>query len=213
MEARTLGRPIGATGVGRWAVAGTVLYVVCFVASLLGIATIERLILDPLGVRAEAGELSLSIRNGVHQVVWGLAVAASAVPIGRRLVIGLRFDSIGFAVLVAGLLLAASIELFLNEVDRARNGMFDPDHVGVLLAAPPAIVAAALAGWAARAVPQPHRMPLVALTAAAAVGFVVAVIPSLGGVTDGIEPGSLGLAVSLLGGAGFVLLALVIARR
>lgn len=213
MEATSLAHPIGGIGVGRWAVAGAVLYVVGFIASLLGIATIERLVLEPLGVRAEAGELSLSVRNGVHQAVWGLTVAAVAVPIGRRLVIGLRFDTIGVAILVVGLVLAGLIELFLNEFDRARNGMFDPDHVGLMLAAPPAIVAVALAVWAARAAPGPHRGPLLALAAVAAVGFVVAVVPSLGGVTDGIEPGSLGLAVSLLGSSGFAVLALAIARR
>ncbi len=201
------------TGVFWWTLAGLGLYPVGFVASMLVIATIEQLILDPMGIRAQAGEVSLSIRNGLHHVVWGAAVAAVAVPIGRRLVPATRFERAGVAVLAVGLVLAALAELLIIEFDRTRNGYFDPDHVGLAIAVPPAMVAVALASWAAMAIPRPSRAPLVVLAAVAAIGFVLALLPSIGGLADGIDPESIPLALCLVVSAAFVVLAPMVARR
>lgn len=85
--------------------------------------------------------------------------------------------------------------------------------VGLAIAAPPAIVGVALAAWAALALPRPNRATLVALAAAAAVGFVLAMLPSLGGLSDGIDPESIHLVVSLVASAGFVIVAPLLARR
>ena len=205
-------RTVGGAGVGRWALAGLVLYLVMWFASLLAVATLESLILDPLG-RSEAGTVGLSIRNGLHQIAWGAAVAVAAVPIGRRLIGDLRFDITGAAVLGVGLVLAAMTELLLIEFDRVRYGYFDPEHVGMAIVAPPAIVAVALAVWAALAVPRPHRAPLLVLAAVAGIGFVIAMLPSVGGLADGIDPESLGLVASMLGSGGFIVLGLALARR
>lgn len=206
-------RTVGGAGVGRWALAGLLLYPVMWFASLLAIATFERLILEPLGLRSEAGMVSLSIRNGLHQIVWGAAVAVAAMPIGRRLVNDLRFDITGATVLGVGLVLAAMTELLLIEFDRVRSGYFDPDHVGMAILAPPAIVAVALVVWAALAVPRPNRAPLLVLAAVAGIGFVVAMLPSVGGLADGIDPESVGLVASLLGSGGFIVIGLALARR
>lgn len=206
-------RKVGSSGVGRWALTGLLLYPVGWIGSMLAIATIERLLLDPLGIRPEAGTVSLSVRNGLHHMVWGAMVAAVAMPIGRRLVPRIRFDRRGAAVLAVGLGLAA-ISLFLViEFDRERSGLFDPDHTGFAIFTAPAIVAVALAAWAAMAVPRADRAPLVLLAGLAGLGFVISLLPSLGGLSDGINPSSVPLAASLLASAAFIVVGLVAARR
>lgn len=212
-QATSMVEEAGGSGVGRWALAGLVLYPVGWFASFLALATVERLVLEPLGLRPEAGMVSLSIRNGLHQIVWGVAVAVVAVPIGRRLVRDIRFDLAGVAVLAVGLVLAALTELLVIEFARLRYGYVDTDSVGLAILAPPAIVAVALAVWAAMAVPRPNRAALLLLAAVAALGLGLTMLPSIGGLSDGIDPESIGLAASLLGSAGFVVVGLVLARR
>lgn len=203
----------GRTGLAWWTLAGLGLFPVGWVASALAIATIERFVLEPVGLRAEAGELSLSIRNGIHQIAWGALVAAAAVPFGRGLVAGIRFRPSAAALLAVGLVIAATTQLLVFEFDRLRSGYVDADHVGMIIFAPPAIVAVALATWAAMAIPSPDRAVLIALAAIGAIGFALATIPSLPGLSDGIDPASVPLAVSLLVGAAFVVIAPVVARR
>lgn len=201
------------TGLAWWTLAGLGLFPVGWVASLLAIATIERLVLEPFGIRAEAGEVSLSVRNGLHQIVWGATVAAAAVPFGRGLVPGIRFRRSAAVLLAVGLVIAAATELLVIEFDRIRRGYFDPEHVGMITFAPPAIVGVALATWAAMAIPSPDRAPLVALAAIATTGFALATIPSLSGLSDGIDPESVPLAITLVVAAAFVVIAPIVARR
>ena len=200
------------SGVFWWVASGLGLFAVGWFVTLLAMALLDGYVLEPLGLRPEAGEVSLSIRNGLHQLVWGAAVAAVSIPIGRRLVPEIRFSRAGVGVLVVGLVLAAVTELLSVEFDRVRSGMFGR-HVGLAIAAPPAIGGVALAAWAALALPRPNRAALVALASAAAVGFALAMLPSLGGLSDGIDPESIPLAASLVASAGFVVLAPLIARR
>lgn len=201
------------TGIAWWTLAGLGLFPVGWVASLFAIATIELFVLEPLGLRAEAGELSLSIRNGIHQIAWGVTVAAAAVPFGRRLVAGIRFRPSAARLLAVGLVIAATTQLLVLEFARLRYGYVDTEYVGMIIFVPPAIVAVALATWAAMAIPSPDRAELIALAAIGAIGFALATVPSLGGLSDGIDPASLPLAVSLLVGAAFVVLAPIVARR
>lgn len=201
------------SGVFWWVASGLGLFAVGWFVTLLAMALLDRYVLEPLGLRPEAGEVSLSMRNGLHQLVWGAAVAAVSIPIGRRLVPEIRFGKAGAGVLVVGLVLAALTELLIVEFDRVRSGMFGFRHVGLAIAAPPAIVGVALAAWAALALPRSNRAALVALAAAAAVGFAIVMLPSLGGLSDGIDPESIPLAASLVASAAFVILAPLIARR
>jgi hypothetical protein len=213
MQVTAADKSASRSGVFWWVLGGLGLFVVGWVVSLMAIAMVEQLVFDPLGIRAEAGEVSLSIRNGLHQLVWGVAVAAVSIPVGRGLVPEVRFSLRGAGVLVVGLTLAALCEFLIVEFDRVRSGEFGVRHVGMAIAAPPAIVGVALAAWAALALPLRNRAALVTLAAAAGAGFVLAMLPSLGGLSDGINPESIPLAACLVASAGFAVLAPLIARR
>jgi hypothetical protein len=198
-------------GVALWAIAGVVLYVLGGIGSLLAIATIEGLV-PGLRDQVASGTVGLSIQNALHPLVWGLLVAAAAIPIGRRLVDNLRFGAVGWFLLVLVLALAAITTLLVDEFVRARFGSFDPDMTGFTVFAGPALVAIALAVWAALAVPAGMGLPLVAATVAAAASLALALLPSLGGLDDGIDPASLPLAgvflVDVLFAAGAAMLVL-----
>ena len=185
------------SGVALWAVAGVVLYVLTGMGSLLAIATVEALV-PGLRDQVQAGTIGLSIQNGVHPLVWGAIAAAIAMPVGRRLVPDLRFAAGGWLILALGLALAAVTTTLVNEFVRARYGDFDPDMTGFAVFAGPALVAIALAAWAALAVPSGMGLPLVAATVGAVASLALALLPSLGGLDDGINPESLPLAGVLL---------------
>jgi hypothetical protein len=199
------------SGVALWTLAGIVLYALAAIGSLFAIATIERL-MPGLGDQVAAGTIGLSVENGLHPLVWGGLVAAASVPIGRRLVDNLRFGAAGWFVLLIGLALSAVTTLLVDEFVRARFGYFDPDMTGFTVFAGPALVGIALAAWAALAVPSGRGLPLVAATVAAAASLALALLPSIGGLGDGIESESLPLAgvflVDVLFAAGAAMLVL-----
>jgi hypothetical protein len=184
-------------GVALWAVAGVVLYVLAAIGSLLAIATIEGLV-SGLRNLVAAGTVGLSIQNGLHPLVWGALVAAASIPIGRRLVDNLRFGAVGWFLLLIGLAFAAVTTFLVDEFVRARFGYFSPRMTGLTVFAGPALVAIALAAWAALAVPSGMGLPLVAATVAAVASLALALAPSIGGLDDGIDPESLPLAVVFL---------------
>jgi hypothetical protein len=188
------GRTTGTAGVVLWSIAGFALYVVLGVASIF-VTLVFDPVLEAAGLRVEAGELGLSVRNALHPPVWGLLVAGAAIPIGRRLVAGVRFSRASWLVLGAGLVLATVTWLLIEEFVRSRMSSFDPEYVGFTILTYPALVAVAVLGWAAAAVPRGVGGPLLLLLALAVVGLAVALIPSIPGVADGIEPHSLPLAV------------------
>jgi len=191
-------RSITIGGPALWALAGLGLYVVVGAGSIFLTALVADPILGALGMPVRAGEIGLSIRNAIHPIVWGAIVAAASVPIGRRLVAGIRFSLAGTAVLVVGLGLAAATWFLGEEFVRARYAWFDPEYVGLSLFAWPAIVAIALAGWAALAVPRGHARALIGWMLLAAVGLGLVLVPSMIGAADGIEPGSVPLASAFL---------------
>ncbi len=186
------GREAG-QGIALWALAGFVLYVLGGMATLFMSAWLAEASLGALGLQVEVGSVAWSIRNAFHPIVWGASVAAASMPIGGRLVPGLRFGAGGWAVLATGLALATATELLLGEFVRARFGHFDADYAGWSVFAAPALVAGALAGWAALAAPG-RTMPLVAATLLAVVGLGIALLPSLGGAADGIDAESVPIA-------------------
>jgi hypothetical protein len=206
-------REIG-QGIALWALAGFVLYVVGGLAMLFVSAWLAEVILESLGTQVQPGTLAWSIRNAFHPIVWGAFVAGASLPIGSRLVPGLRFGMGGWAVLATGLALATVTELLVAEFVRARYGLFDPEYAGVSFFASPALVAIALAGWAARAVPR-RVMPLVTATILAVVGLGIALLPSVGGAADGIDAESIPIAGVFTANAlyGVVIAALVIRAR
>lgn len=202
------------SGVSRWAAIGFGLYVVVGIASLFAVATFEGTIFGPFGIEVAAGTVGLSLRNGLHHVVWGLAVALVAVPIGRRLVPAVAFDRpLAAFVLVCGALLAGVSEFLLNEWARDRFGYFDPEYVGFAGFAPAATLAQALAAWAALSVPRASRSALLGVLLAAVGSLALALLPSLPGVVDGIDPASIPLVIVLLLDGAFAGVALVLARR
>jgi hypothetical protein len=196
--------------VGLWALSGVILYLVGALASLLALAVIEQVVLAPLDLRAEAGTVGLSVRNGIHAAAWGAVTAVLAVPVGSWLVPNVRFGRLGWLLLGAGLALAAMTTALVDEFVRARFGLFEPRATGFTIFAGPALVAIALAGWAAVAVPRRQRAALSLATAAAATGFGLAVLPSLPGLSDGIDAASVPLAIVLGLDAVFSVLATVL---
>jgi len=199
-------------GVALWAIAGVVLYVLGGIGSLLALATIEHLV-PGLGEQVAAGTVGLSIQNGLHPLVWGLVVAGASIPIGRRLIENLRFGAAGGLVLLVGLALASITTFLVDEFVRARFGYFDPEMTGFSLFAGPALVAIGLASWAALAVPSGLGLPLVAEAVAAVASLALALLPSVGGLGDGMDPESLPLAGVLLLDLVFAAAALLLVLR
>lgn len=189
--------------IGLWIATGLGLYVLGAYLAFPPLLLVDSLILAPLGVVAEAGNVGLSVRNALHPVVWGLIVAGVSVPVGRRLVPGIQFSPRGWAILVAGLALSAITTFLEAEFVRARFGYYDPEYVGTSLFAWPALVAIALAGWAALAVPGGRRGLLVLLALAAAAGLALALLPSIPRAADGIDPTNVPLAGAFIADIGY----------
>jgi hypothetical protein len=205
-------RPTGPYGILLWAIAGFALYLLIGVASTFATLVFEP-VLAVAGLRIEAGELGLSVRNALHPLVWGVLVAAVSVPMGRRLVRDIRFTRDGWVVLLAGLLLAAATWLLLEEFVRGRMAYFDPEYVGFAIFTWPALVAIALSGWAALAVPRGSSAPLIAALVLASTGLAVALLPSIPGVTDGMAPKNLPLAAVFLVDIAYAVAAILVAFR
>ncbi len=177
-------------GVVLWAVAGIELYMLAGIATLFSIALIEGAGLPPVGIDLGAGTVGLSIRNGLHTIAWGALAVVIAMPVGRRLVPGLAFGAIGWIVLATGLGLAAITTTLVDEFVRARYVSFDPEYAGLAIFAGPALVAIALASWAALAVPRGAGLALVAASVTAVACLAFALLPSVAGAGDGIDPES-----------------------
>lgn len=216
MGTRTIDRSTAgaAARVSTWAGAGFVLYVAIGILSLFVVAATQGFVFGPFGIEVAAGTIGLSLRNGFHHIVWTLSVAGLAVPLGRRLVPGARFASpTGLILLIVGSALAGATEFLINEWARDRFMYYDPEYVGFAGFAPAAIVAVAAAAWAARCLPRRSRATLLIVLGLAVAGFGIAVLPSIGGLGDGIDPGSIPLASTLLADGAFAVIAVVIARR
>jgi hypothetical protein len=194
-----------ANRIGLWTIVGFLLFVAGAIASLLAVALVEQLILDPMGIGPQAGEVSLSLRNSLHAVLWGIGVVAVAAPIGRRLVRDARFGLAGWVVLASGLSLAGLTTFLVDEFVRARYGYFDPEATGWTVFVGPALVATALAAWAALSVPAGRRNALIALTAAAAAGLGLLLLPSLPDVTDGIAARNVPISIAFVLDAGYAI--------
>ena len=190
-------------GPALWTLAGFVIYVLGAFGGLLLIVVIEAPLLAMFGLRAEAGTLGLSVQNGLHAIAWGLLTAAVAWPLGRRLVPGSRFGVLGWAMLLVGLVIAAFAMTLGNEFVRARYGRYDPEYQGLSLFAGPAIVAIALATWAALAVPRSGVLVPGAAMLTAAAGLVLSLVPSIPGASDGVDAASIPLVAAFLVGVGY----------
>jgi hypothetical protein len=200
-------------GPALWTIAGFVLYVIGGAVSLFAMALVEGMLLAPFGLRAQAGELGLSVRNGLHALAWGVLVVALAAPLGRRLVGGIQFRRTGWAMLGVGLVVATFVIALGNEFVRARYGYYDPEYQGLSFFAGPALVAVALASWAALAVPRDGILAPGAAMLTAAAGLAMALLPSLPGTADGIDPTSVPLAGAFVVGIGYAVVAAVVVVR
>ena len=197
---RGLGDRIAAFhGPALWTIAGFVPYVVGGMASLLLVAWL------PIG--AVAGSFNLSVQNGLHNLAWGGVVVAAAVPLGRRLVAGLRFGIGGWVLLLAGLVLAAVATTLMNEFVRARYVWYDPEYAGLSLFTGPALVAIALATWAALATPREGSLIPGVAALTAIVGMAMSLLPSVPGAADGIVADSVPLVATYLVAAGYAAVA------
>lgn len=198
------------SGALLWSLAGFALYAVFGLAAIFPTSIVFDPLLEALGFKVEAGEVGLSVRNALEPIVWGVLVVAFSMPIGRRLVQGLRFSRAGWLVLAVGLLLAAVTWFLIEEFVRARYGWFDPEYVGFSLLTWPATVATALGGWAALAVPRHQAGPLVVAAVLGLVGFGLALAPSVPGALDGIPAESVPLAFAFGADAAYAILVAVV---
>lgn len=193
-----------------WALVGFVLYVAAGPATLFAIAAASDALLRPLGLAAEPGSTSWGLYLASQPLAWGITTAMLAGWLGRRLIPGLATEASGpILVLGLGLALAATTTFALHEWVRARYELFDPEYAGPVIFAAPALVAVALGGWATLAMPRHLRRPVESLLLAATTGFVIATLPTLGGLTDGLAVSSRPLAM-VLGLDGLFVLALVV---
>lgn len=196
---RGLGGRIAASyGPAIWTIAGFVLYVLAGMGSLLALSLVDGALLAPFGLRAEAGTLGLSVRNGLHAIAWGLLVATAAAPLGRRLVEGVRFTTTGWVMLVVGLVLATIVIALGDEFVRARYGYYDPEYQGLSFFAGPALVAVALATWASLAVPRYGVVVPGATMLTAVGGLAMSLLPSVPGAADGIAAESIPLVAAFV---------------
>jgi hypothetical protein len=203
-----------ASSVARWVAIGLALYLLLGIASLFATGLVDVLILAPLGIDPEAGTSSWGLHLASQDILWGLSVAGAAGVIGRRLVPGLRFGVSGLVVLAAGLTLAALTTFCLHESVRERVGTyFDPEYAGWAIFAAPAVVAVAVATWAALSLPLRQRGPLLLLGTTAGIALAAVMAPSLPGLADGVAPRSTGLFLVLAADAAFVILGLILGRR
>ena len=196
-----------------WTAAGFVLYILGGFASILAIGLFENLFLQPFGLRPEAGTFALSLQNGIDDVAWGILVAAIAAPLGRRMVPGIRFGRVGTTMLAAGLGIAAAATTLGDEFVRARFGVYEPRAMGLTSFTGPAIVAVALAIWAALAVPASGALVPAAAATVAAACLVLSLVPSLPGLTDGIDEASIPLVIAFTVGTAYALTAVALAAR
>lgn len=200
-------------GSALWTLTGFILYVLGGMAAILATTVLDGVLLHPFGLRAEAGTLGLSVRNGYHAIVWGVLVAAVAAPLGRRLVDGIRFTMSGWAMLATGLALAAVVITLGCEFVRQRVGYYDPDAQGLSGFAGLALVAVALATWAALAVPAAGVLAPAAAVLTAAAGLAMSLLPSIPGAADGIAADSVPLGAAFLGGLAYAGLATILVTR
>jgi hypothetical protein len=200
-------------GPAIWTIAGFVLYVLAGMGSLLALSLVDGALLAPFGLRAEAGTLGLSVRNGLHAIAWGGLVAVVTVPLGRRLVDGLRFTTTGWAMLAVGLALATVVIALGDEFVRARYGMYDAEYQGLSFFAGPALVAVALATWAALAVPRDGVLAPGAAMLTAAGGLAISLLPSAPGAADGIAPESMPLVGAFVVAVAYTALAAIVVVR
>ena len=192
--------------VAGWGIGGIV--------SLLLVATIEGGILEPVGLGAEAGTSSWGLYLAAHPLAWGLITVIPLGWIGRRLVPGLRpGDLAALAVLVMGCLLAARLAFTVHEFVRARAFVFGVDEAGLAYVSVHAVVAVALLGWAMLAAPVSAQQPLAVLSLLAAAGFLVLVLPSLGGLADGISLTGVPVAWAMVGAGCFVAVIALLGAR
>jgi hypothetical protein len=196
-----------------WTVAGFVLYILGGVASILVIGLLENLFLQPFGLRPEAGTFALSLQNGIHDVAWGVLVAAIAAPLGRRIVAGIQFRWPGTTMLVGGLVIAAAATTLGDEFVRARFDVYEPRAMGLTLFTGPAIVAVALATWAALAVPASGAIVPALAALAAAACLALSLLPSVPGLDDGIDATSIPLVIAFTVGIAYATLAVVLVAR
>ena len=200
-------------GPALWTIAGFVLYILGGLGSMLALALVEGPLLEPFGLRAEAGTLGLSVRNGLHAIAWGLLAVAVAAPLGRRLIAGIRFSPAGWAVLAVGLVLAAVVTTLGNEFVRARYGWYDPEYQGLSFFAGPALVAVALGTWAALAVPRDGVLLPGAAMLTATAGLAMSLLPSVPGAADGIASESVPLVAAFLLAVTYAAIAAVVVVR
>ena len=173
--------------VGAWAAVGVLLCLAAWPVAFALVATIEAVLLRPLGWYAVAGMRSLSVRNASFPIVWGILVAAPAMLLAPRWVPRARFRRRGWILLGVGLLLAGFSEYLTDEFVRDWAGNYDPEYAGLSVVIPWALGAVALATWAALAVPRRTRVSLLALAALTGAGLALALASNLAGAADGIR--------------------------
>lgn len=184
------------SGFWLWLACSALLYVATGTITLLAASTIENLVLVPAGMEVGAGSFGHGVALAGYVASWGVSNVVGVVVAARILLPAARAPSTGtWIVTGAGLSLAAALQLALHEWSRDRFVYFDPEYVGLSAVLPAFLVAQASTLLAVSIAPRVRvGLPLFALGAASVVnlGIVATNVP---GAMDGIEPGSLVLAL------------------
>ena len=192
----------------RWAAVSAIAWIASFFTAFLLMAaagTVGLLVSDPFGLRVD-----LAFLLALH----GLLAAGGVLGAGRLVFERWLFTDTRALVLPGGgLALAIAVELGLHEWAEARFGYYDADMVWWTAGLSFALVALAVATFAAQVAPRSSALaPLLAQMAAATIVALI-VLSNVGGIRDGIDSDSRGLAMLVGLSGGYAVAAVVLGVR
>jgi hypothetical protein len=173
-----------------WAALSVVAWLASFVAAFAILAGAGTIGLRP----SEVGGLRTDLATllGVFAFLASAGVMAAA-----RIAFGHwpSFRAHDAIVPAAGIGLAMAVELGLHAWVQARDTHYDWQMIGWTAGLSTMLIALAVATLASRVAPRGSALPPLVAQVAAATLIVIVVLSNVGGVADGIEPGSWLLAI------------------
>ncbi len=154
------------------------------------------------------------LQQAVLPLAWG-ALAIAALLLFARSSFG-AWPSVGqdaVTIAVVGLLLAGATNAVLHGWVDERYGLFSARLVGPTAGLFAAVVASAVAGFAALVAPRGARAIPVLVTVVAALAGLGVLLLNVPGALDGIEPGSLPLAALVGASVTYTLAATILVLR
>jgi hypothetical protein len=174
--------------------AGT--FLVGGIATLILATAFETLVLVPAGVVAGAGSLTHGIMLAGHVTLWGLISGSITLVGARMLAAGSPISRRARWLFIIGILAAAGLQFAVHEYGRARFDYFDPSAVGPTSLLPLVLVAMTTA-WVGVLVSRARVAIVWAAFGLSSLSALAIFALNLPGIDDGIEAGSLPLAVAI----------------